>query len=152
MEYDTDSDSSIWGDDMLYDADELDALPRGGDTSDVEPEPEPELERHSNLTRGRSVKRLLGLDGFRGSGGFLIGNSLGVERAGTNRRRHYISLPARLRVGTADTSGGENQGEGYERERIRRRWIGTRVREWRAERRRRELKKRIGVRFYVDKR
>jgi hypothetical protein len=31
--------------------------------------------------------------GFRGSGGFLIGNSLGVERHGTNKRRHHITLP-----------------------------------------------------------
>jgi len=149
MEYDTDSDSSIWGDDVLYDADELDTLPRGGDTSDVEPEPE--LEPRSNLARGSSVKRLLGLDGFRGSGGFLIGNSLGVERAGTNRRRHYISLPARLRVGSARPSRGGGGQDDYDRERSQLRWI-ARVREWRAERRRRELKKRIGVRFYVDKR
>jgi len=148
MEYDTDSDSSIWGDEFPYEDDEEDVLPRGGDTSDVEPEPEPAP--RSTLARGRSVKRLLGLEGFRGSGGFLIGNSLGVERAGTNRRRHYISLPARLRGGAAKVSRGENEKEELERERSQRRWL-AKVREWRAERRRKELRKRIGVRYYIEK-
>ncbi|KAF2032823.1 hypothetical protein EK21DRAFT_60072 [Setomelanomma holmii] len=57
----------------------------GGDTSDVEEEAQPP--RRSN-TLG---KRLT--SGFRGSGGFLIGNSLGVERHGTNKRRHHVTLP-----------------------------------------------------------
>ena len=55
-----------------------DRLPPGGDTSD------PPLPR-------RLTQRL---PGFRGAGGFLIGNSLGVERHGTNKRRPHVTLPA----------------------------------------------------------
>ncbi|KAJ4309844.1 hypothetical protein N0V94_008737 [Neodidymelliopsis sp. IMI 364377] len=67
--------------------DEDNVLPYGGDTSDVEdPEPEPYPKRNNTLR-----KRLTG--GFQSSGGFLIGNSLGVERHGTNRRRHHVTLP-----------------------------------------------------------
>lgn len=67
--------------------DEENVLPSGGDTSDVEdPEPEPYPRRRNTLR-----KRLT--NGFQGSGGFLIGNSLGVERHGTNRRRHHVTLP-----------------------------------------------------------
>lgn len=62
-------------------------LPTGGDTSDIEdPDPEPYPRRRKTLR-----KRLT--NGFQGSGGFLIGNSLGVERHGTNRRRHHVTLP-----------------------------------------------------------
>lgn len=67
--------------------DEDNVLPSGGDTSDVEdPSPEPYPRRRNTLR-----KRLT--NGFHGSGGFLIGNSLGVERRGTNRRRHHVTLP-----------------------------------------------------------
>jgi len=65
---------------------EEEVLPQGGDTSDVEPEPEERPKRSHTLGR-----RLT--NGFRGSGGFLVGNSLGVERHGTNKRRHHITLP-----------------------------------------------------------
>ena len=58
-----------------------DRLPPGGDTSEI-------VVPRSMATRV--------LDGFRGSGGFLIGNSLGVERAGSNKRRHHVSLPVGL--------------------------------------------------------
>ncbi|KAF2996257.1 hypothetical protein E8E13_004271 [Curvularia kusanoi] len=69
------------------DSDGENVLPSGGDTSDVEdPEPEPYPRRRNTLR-----KRLT--NGFQGSGGFLIGNSLGVERHGTNRRRHQVTLP-----------------------------------------------------------
>ena len=54
-------------------------LPPGGD--------------NSNMMANVKPKRRLT---FRGTGGFLIGNTLGVTRAGTNVRRHHISLPARL--------------------------------------------------------
>ena len=60
-------------------------LPEGGDTSDIE-DAEPEPPRRPN-----KLNKLKG--GIRGSGGFLIGNSLGVERHGTNKRRHQITLP-----------------------------------------------------------
>ena len=59
--------------------DDDDRLPPGGDTSDVVVDEKP--------------KRRLTL---RNTGGFLIGNTLGVTRAGTNVRRPHISLPARL--------------------------------------------------------
>ncbi|KAH7066131.1 hypothetical protein BKA63DRAFT_156038 [Paraphoma chrysanthemicola] len=61
----------------------------GGDTSDVEsePEPEPVPPKRSNTFSKRLTS------GFKGSGGFLIGNSLGVERHGTNKRRHHVTLP-----------------------------------------------------------
>ncbi|KAH6639296.1 hypothetical protein C7974DRAFT_410274 [Boeremia exigua] len=65
--------------------DEDNVLPSGGDTSDVEDaEPEPYPRRRSTLR-----KKLT--NGFQP--GFLIGNSLGVERHGTNRRRHHVTLP-----------------------------------------------------------
>lgn len=68
-------------------------LPQGGDTSDIEdPEPEPPRPRRAS-TLGNKLK-----GGFRGSGGFLIGNSLGVERAGTNKRRHHVTLPPHFRT------------------------------------------------------
>ena len=35
------------------------------------------------------------LPGFRGTGGFLQGNSLGIDRHGTNNRRHYVSTGTR---------------------------------------------------------
>ncbi|KAL1798418.1 hypothetical protein ACET3X_002455 [Alternaria dauci] len=76
-------------------SDEDEGLPRGGDTSDIEdPEPEPEPSRPRRAsTLGNKLK-----GGFRGSGGFLIGNSLGVERAGTNKRRHHVTLPPHFRT------------------------------------------------------
>jgi hypothetical protein len=62
--------------------DEEDGLPQGGDTSDVE-DPEPLPQRRTNKI-GNKLK---------GSAGFLIGNSLGVERHGTNKRLHHVTLP-----------------------------------------------------------
>lgn len=64
-----------------------DALPSGGDTSDIEDDEPPVPPRRAS-TLGRKLT-----SGLRGSGGFLIGNSLGVERHGTNKRRHHITLP-----------------------------------------------------------
>ncbi|KAF2737718.1 hypothetical protein EJ04DRAFT_95711 [Polyplosphaeria fusca] len=75
-------------DDSDSDSDD-DALPQGGDTSEVvDPPPEPPSTKFGTLSR-----RLT--NGFKGSGGFLIGNSLGVERSGSNRRRHRVELPAK---------------------------------------------------------
>lgn len=62
-----------------------DELHPGGDTSDVETLPDPP--RRANTLSKRLTS------GFRGSGGFLIGNTLGIERRGTNKRRHHITLP-----------------------------------------------------------
>lgn len=72
------------------DSDGEDVLPRGGDTSDVE---DPEHEPSTPRKLGNLGRRLT--NGFKGSGGFLIGNSLGMERAGTNKRRPHIDLPSR---------------------------------------------------------
>ena len=33
------------------------------------------------------------MPGFRGSGGFLLGNSLGMDRHGTNKRRPHVTPP-----------------------------------------------------------
>jgi hypothetical protein len=56
-------------------------LPAGGDTSE---------HPRSKFPRSMSVR----MPGFRGSGGFLLGNSLGVDRHGTNKRRPYIEPPS----------------------------------------------------------
>lgn len=64
-------------------------LPEGGDTSDIEPEPATTPKRSNTL--GKKLT-----NGLRGSGGFLIGNSLGVERHGSNSRRHRVVLPSQL--------------------------------------------------------
>ncbi|CAD0098682.1 unnamed protein product [Aureobasidium mustum] len=64
-----------------------DELPLGGDTSDVQ-----SLES-IDQTRGWRPKRLsVRLPGFRGQGGFMLGNSLGIDRHGTNVRRHHVSI------------------------------------------------------------
>ncbi|KAF2662052.1 hypothetical protein K491DRAFT_585996 [Lophiostoma macrostomum CBS 122681] len=65
-----------------------DILPAGGDTSDVE-----DLEPESPKKLGTLSRRLT--NSFKGSGGFLIGNSLGVERSGTNKRRPHVELPSK---------------------------------------------------------
>ncbi|KAF1916620.1 hypothetical protein BDU57DRAFT_516831 [Ampelomyces quisqualis] len=76
-------------DDTDTESEDEGGLHPGGDTSDVETLPE-SPKRTTTLRR-----RLAG--SIRGSGGFLIGNSLGVERAGTNRRRHHVTLPPNFR-------------------------------------------------------
>ncbi|KAK7536437.1 uncharacterized protein J3D65DRAFT_418568 [Phyllosticta citribraziliensis] len=95
-------------DDFASDSDEdydnIDAmpigrLPKGGDTSNVGAE---ETQRQRIAALGRRLT-----NGFKGSGGFLIGNSLGVERAGSNARRHHIQLPS---VPMADVRAGLRSG------------------------------------------
>lgn len=63
-------------------------LPTGGDTSDVSDVPAAAAPPKRSNTLGRRLA-----SGIKGSGGFLIGNSLGVERHGTNKRRHHVTLP-----------------------------------------------------------
>jgi hypothetical protein len=77
-------------DDSDSESDDEAILPEGGDTSDV-PEPEPELEPSSGKF-GVLGRRLT--SSFKAPTGFLIGNSLGVERHGTNKRRPHVSLPS----------------------------------------------------------
>ncbi|KAF2002179.1 hypothetical protein P154DRAFT_431533 [Amniculicola lignicola CBS 123094] len=67
-------------------------LPLGGDTSDVEPDqPESNQNKISALSRKLTNK-------FKAPEGFLIGNSLGVERSGTNKRRPVVEIPSRRRT------------------------------------------------------
>jgi len=88
-----------------------DELHPGGDTSDVETLPEvATVKRRDALGRRLSLLRRRGEragGGSGGAGGFLIGNSLGVERHGTNKRRHHISLPANFsrKTRTTETFG-----------------------------------------------
>ena len=70
-------------DDLDYEA--AGSLPRGGDTSNVGDNEE--RRRGSVLPRAMSKR----LPGFRGTGGFLVGNSLDLARHGTNNRRPYVS-------------------------------------------------------------
>lgn len=67
---------------------DLEPLPRGGDTSD---HPTSNPQRTLFFPRQMSVR----MPGFRGDGGFLLGNSLGVDRHGSNRRRPHVELPAK---------------------------------------------------------
>jgi hypothetical protein len=64
-----------------------DELPSGGDTSDVQSLAS--LEQNRNWMPKRLSVRL---PGFRGQGGFMLGNSLGIDRHGTNVRRHHVSI------------------------------------------------------------
>ena len=66
-----------------FDFEPTGSLPKGGDTSDVGEDEN----RRGILPRAMSKR----LPGFRGTGGFLVGNSLGLDRHGTNNRRHYVS-------------------------------------------------------------
>lgn len=64
-----------------------DELPLGGDTSDVQ-----SLESLEQNRGWRSKRLSVRLPGFRGQGGFMLGNSLGIDRHGTNVRRHHVSI------------------------------------------------------------
>lgn len=72
-----DDSESDWDD---VDDPDVEPLPPGGDTSEPPPSRMP-----------RSLSRRL--TGFKGNGGFLIGNSLNLERHGTNKKRHHIEPP-----------------------------------------------------------
>ncbi|KAI6795428.1 hypothetical protein KC361_g5019 [Hortaea werneckii] len=86
--------TDIWdGYDSDEDYDEVDLegipsasarLPQGGDTSDLHAPPSDR--KRSLFPRNMSVR----MPGFRGQGGFLLGNSLGLDRHGTNNRRPYV--------------------------------------------------------------
>jgi hypothetical protein len=109
--------NSFWHDDdddeYYSDPEETDAferLPAGGDTSE---------HPRAKFPRNMSVR----MPGFRGSGGFLLGNSLGVDRHGTNKRRPYIEPPSRngsasapkqtvRRVASLDSVASRASGDG----------------------------------------
>ncbi|KAM3420387.1 hypothetical protein BST61_g3664 [Cercospora zeina] len=70
---------------------EFEPLPPGGDTSDVGEEQQQRRKSAPFFLPRAMSKRL---PGFRGSGGFLTGNSLGIDRHGSNHRRHYVERRA----------------------------------------------------------
>jgi hypothetical protein len=77
--------NSFWQDDdddeeYSDDEDMFERLPAGGDTSE---------HPRAKFPRNMSVR----MPGFRGSGGFLLGNSLGMDRHGTNKRRPHVTPP-----------------------------------------------------------
>ncbi|KAF2124592.1 hypothetical protein P153DRAFT_259302, partial [Dothidotthia symphoricarpi CBS 119687] len=171
--YDGTSDDYYDDDDESDEED--DTLPLGGDTSDVD-DYEPPLEPEK-----QTLKRRL-TNGFRappstadGSGGFLIGNSLGVERSGTNRRRHHVTLPADFSPGRVAKRGSRenlrHEAQGFDSYRRRASWRSGRgipglkgvqvqyiglsgVRErWQErskEKRRDKIRRSIGTRYYVE--
>lgn len=88
---DFDSESEDEWDEEMGGTLESSRLPRGGDTSNVGFEDESRRDPdHQKRKIGALGRRLT--NGFKGSGGFLIGNSLGMERAGSNTRRHYVNI------------------------------------------------------------
>ncbi|KAH9828062.1 hypothetical protein Tdes44962_MAKER02612 [Teratosphaeria destructans] len=95
--YDSDDDYE-----MIDDEDDVlhAALPRGGDTSEIMDSRK--QQRNSFLARNLSVR----MPGFRGQGGFLLGNSLGLERHGSNNRRHYVSAKRSTGGLHTNVSGG----------------------------------------------
>lgn len=166
-------------DDEDYDDFEpMGTLPKGGDTSNVGDHRE--LRKTGILPRSMSKR----LPGFRGQGGFLVGNSLGIDRHGTNSRRHYVGSTSRtlskreseevLRGLSSDPTAGTSQ-EPFRRIREggrtfivpfsggrRAQWVGTkrlrarmgRIRanreERERERRRENLRGKIGMRVYHE--
>ncbi|KAL5459362.1 hypothetical protein PMIN06_002862 [Paraphaeosphaeria minitans] len=81
----------FWDDFDDSESENDDILPPGGDTSDMEDsdsEPPSPRKRVGALSRRLTNK-------VRKPNGFLMGNSLGVERSGTTRRKPQINLPLR---------------------------------------------------------
>lgn len=144
--------------------DPFERLPAGGDTSE---------HPRAKFPRNMSVR----MPGFRGSGGFLLGNSLGVDRHGTNKRRPYIEPPSGngstpapkqtvRRVASMDSVASHASGDGrifsIPGTRTRLQYVGfkpikDKMRKRREtkedaarEKRRAELKDRIGMRIVHD--
>lgn len=93
-EFDSDSDS--------FSDDDDEALPPGGDTSDIGHDDEVETQQRKQWSpRKMSVR----MPGFRGTGGFLLGNTLGIDRHGTNVRRPYVALPFSRNTASSADSG-----------------------------------------------
>ena len=95
-----------------YDEDDLrpeERLPAGGDTSDVESLGDRERQRRGGVEMTWPRKMSVRMAGFTARGGFLLGNSLGIERHGTNARRHRVS---RTRPRSRDEGRGSAGGGG----------------------------------------
>lgn len=161
--------NSFWQDDEDDDyysdpEDSFERLPAGGDTSE---------HPRNKFPRSMSVR----MPGFRGTGGFLLGNSLGVDRHGTNKRRPYIEPPSRngsasspnktvRRVASLDSVASRASGDGrifvIPGTRTRLQYVGfkpikDKMRKRREtkedaarEKRRAELKDQIGMRIVHD--
>lgn len=71
-----------------------DELPAGGDTSDIRSLESVEEQQQKGMQGWRAKRLSVRLPGFRGNGGFMLGNSLGIDRHGTNVRRHHVNPPA----------------------------------------------------------
>ncbi|KAK3676592.1 hypothetical protein LTR78_003366 [Recurvomyces mirabilis] len=117
----------------LYDDEDLDGLPfapdghtrlpEGGDTSSISSQKRAG-QRRLLFPRNMSVR----MPGFRGEGGFLVGNSLGISRWGSNNRRPHVAVVRKSSVGGLHTgagSGGKyvSQGSGIRR-RASEEWLG----------------------------
>lgn len=99
---DFDSDDEYGDDDFYYDDEPVrGTLPRGGDTSNLDEDARHNAASHprqsSVFPRSMSVR----LPGPRGNGGFLLGNSVGIDRHGTNNRRHFVPKTLLLRSSSA---------------------------------------------------
>ncbi|KAI9698281.1 MAG: hypothetical protein M1820_007551 [Bogoriella megaspora] len=80
---------------------EFDRLPEGGDTRSIPSSlPSPGTDTASPTQIGGALTRRFGSfrNSFASKGGFLIGNSLGINRQPSNSRRHIVRLPAPLRA------------------------------------------------------
>jgi hypothetical protein len=78
-------------DDEDEDDEDYEPLPPGGDTSEVPAEQTKKMNNNAFSFPRAMSKRM---PGFRGSGGFLMGNSLGIDRHGSNSRRHHVERRA----------------------------------------------------------
>ncbi|KAL1585665.1 hypothetical protein WHR41_06050 [Cladosporium halotolerans] len=158
--------TSFWEEEDEEDFYDLDGppepLPAGGDTSE---------HPRNKFPRSMSVR----MPGFRGSGGFLLGNSLGMDRHGTNKRRPHVtprsdSTPSfntsLQRVPSTESASSRGSGEGrvfsIPGTRTKLQYVGfkpitERMKKRREtkedaarERRRAELKDQIGMRIVHD--
>ena len=102
-DFDSESEEDYDGD---HCSDDHEPLPRGGDTSDTGYDAFPSSRSKTWRPRQMSVR----MPGFRGTGGFLLGNSLGLGRHGTNNRRHYVDPPASIRNTSTDNVPASNGG------------------------------------------
>ncbi|THV74393.1 hypothetical protein D6D27_09421, partial [Aureobasidium pullulans] len=86
-----------------------DELPAGGDTSDIRSLESVEEQQQKGMQGWRAKRLSVRLPGFRGNGGFMLGNSLGIDRHGTNVRRHHVNPPTIKTLSTRNMDG-QRQG------------------------------------------
>lgn len=140
------------------DNDDYEPLPAGGDTSEIA---DNEQKRHGAFFPRAMSKRM---PGFRGTGGFLMGNSLGIDRHGTNVRRHHIDRKSseeilrrmaerkRRRTFTLPFSGGTRfEYVGFAAFSAKVKDAKRRRQEQNLEKRREKLRESIGTRVYHER-